>query len=98
MAFYVYILRCTDGSYYTGHTDNLEARVLTHQRGELPGYTRLRRPVQLDFAEEFTSRDEAFRRERQIKGWSLGKKRPLIEQDWERLVNLARARGSTSSP
>ena len=98
MAFYVYILHCADGSYYTGHTDNKEARVIAHQRGEVPGYTQLRLPVKLVFVEEATSRQLAFERERQIKGWSRGKKKALIEQDWTTLVELARAYGSTSSP
>lgn len=99
MAFYVYILRCHDGSYYTGHTDNLEARFAAHQSGQIQGYTFARRPVQLVFSEQFTSRQEAFERERQIKGWSRAKKEALIKQDWSRLKNLARpASGSTSSP
>ena len=63
MPFYVYILRCGDGSYYTGHTDGLERRLVAHQRGEIPGYTYPRRPVCLVFAEEFPSRNEAFERE-----------------------------------
>ena len=98
MAFYVYFLRCADGSYYTGHTDNIEARVIAHQLGEVPGYTQLRRPVQLGFVQEVPSRQVAFERERQIKVWSRAKKQALIEQDWTALVELARAHGSTSSP
>ena len=98
MAFYVYILRCADGSYYTGHTDNIEARVIAHQRGEIPRYTQRRRPVQLVFVEGVPSRQVAFERERQIKGWSRAKKQAMIEQDWTTLVKLARAYGSTSSP
>jgi predicted GIY-YIG superfamily endonuclease len=65
MAFYVYILRCADGSYYTGHTDAFEARVAAHQRGEIPGYTEIRRPVELVFAQEFSSREEASGREKE---------------------------------
>ena len=98
MAFYVYILRCNDGSYYIGHTDNIEGRVVAHQRGEVSGYTQGRRPVQLVFVEEVSSRQVAFERERQIKGWSRAKKQALIEQDWMALVKLARSHGSTSSP
>ena len=93
MAFYVYILRCSDGSYYTGHTDNLEARLAAHQRGEIPGYTFRRRPVELVFTEDLPSRQEAFEREQQIKGWSKAKKQALIEKDWERLMSLSRSRG-----
>ena len=47
MSFYAYMLRCSDGSYYIGHTDALERRIAQHQHGELPGYTHNRRPVTL---------------------------------------------------
>ena len=106
MAFYVYILRCADGSYYTGHTDNLESRLAAHQTGQIPGYTLTRRPVQLAFVEEFPSREDALGRERQIKGWTRAKKEALIERDWG-LVLLSQSptesipfpvHGSTSSP
>ncbi|MCZ6536210.1 MAG: GIY-YIG nuclease family protein [Chloroflexi bacterium] len=53
MSFYVYILHFSDDSYYTGHTDNLEARIEAHRQGIFSGYTASRRPVQLVFAEEF---------------------------------------------
>jgi len=85
MSFYVYILHCSDDSYYTGHTDNLEARIEAHRQGIFSGYTASRRPVQLVFAEEFSSRQEAFERERRIKGWRRLKKEALIKQDWGRL-------------
>ena len=74
MRFYLYILRCSDGSYYTGHTDDLESRVAAHQVGLISGYTRDRRPVEIVFSAEFASRIEALERERQIKGWSRKKK------------------------
>ena len=89
--FYVYILRCSDGSYYTGHTDQIEARLVAHQSGQISGYTSERRPVELAFLEQFGSRDDAFRRERQIKGWSRSKKEALMVDDWERLVRLSRS-------
>ena len=98
MAFYVYILRCAESSYYTGHTDDLERRIASHQMGAIPGYSQRRLPVQLVFADEFSSREEAFRRERQIKGWSRAKKEALIQRDWNRLKQLARYHGSTGSP
>jgi predicted GIY-YIG superfamily endonuclease len=47
MSFYVYILKCSDGSYYVGHTDNLEARLVQHERGEVAGYTSRHLPVRL---------------------------------------------------
>ena len=106
MAFWTYILRCADGSYYTGHTDNLEQRLAQHHAGEVPGcYTLKRRPLELVRAEEFPTREEALAAEQQIKGWSRGKKEALIAEDWGRLQALARssgrsesAHGSTGSP
>ena len=93
MSFYVYILKCADGSYYTGHTDNLESRLSAHQQGEIPGYTETRRPVELVFADGFSSRLDALERERQIKGWSRAKKEALIKRDWECLVKLSHSSG-----
>ena len=93
MAFYVYILRCSDGSYYTGHTDNLESRLAAHKRGEIGGHTLTRRPVALVFSDQFSTREDAFERERQIKGWSKAKKEALIEGNWEKLKQLSRQKG-----
>jgi len=98
VAFFVYVLRCADGSFYVGHTDNLEKRLEAHNQGVVPGYTATRRPVHLVYCEDFPSRADAFARERQIKGWSRRKKEALIQGDWERLKELARAHGSTGSP
>ena len=92
MSYYVYILHCTDGSYYTGLTEDLEIRLAQHQMGELPGYTQNRRPVQLVFSDEFSSMDDALGRERQIKGWSKAKKEALIAEDWEGLAELSRSK------
>ena len=67
MAFWVYILRCADSSYYTGHTDNLEKRLAEHTGGAMPTcYTYKRRPVELVFSQEFATREEALTSERQI--------------------------------
>ena len=92
MAFWVYILRCIDGSYYVGHRDNLDQRVAQHESGELGGYTAARRPVELVYSQDFDSRDEAFAAERQLKGWSRAKKEALIRGDWEDIRRLARGR------
>ncbi|MCH8088314.1 MAG: GIY-YIG nuclease family protein [Chloroflexi bacterium] len=91
MAFYVYILRCADGSYYTGHTDDLEKRIAAHQRGAISGYTSVRRPVHLVFSDSFVEREEAFGRGRQIKGWTRQKKEALIHGDWNQLIQLSEA-------
>ena len=90
VSFWVYILLCADRSYYTGHTDNLEVRLAKHRAGEIPGYTQTRRPVELVFTEEFSSRTDAFFRERQIKGWSRRKKEALIRGDWVEISRLGR--------
>jgi len=92
MDFYTYLLRCSDGSYYAGHTDNLEARVAQHQRGLTTGYTLGRTPIELVWTQMFATRDEAFAAERRIKGWSRAKKEALIAGDWNKLRELARKR------
>jgi len=91
MSYWVYILECADGSYYTGHSDNLEARLKQHEQGIITGYTTKRRPVKLVFCSEFYTRDDAFARERQIKGWSRVKKQALIRQDWVKLVEYSKS-------
>ena len=83
MPFYAYMLKCTDGSYYTGSTTNLEQRIAEHEAGLNPqAYTYSRRPLELVWSQEFTTHDEAFRAEHQIKGWSRAKKEALIRNDW----------------
>ena len=91
--FFLYILRCADGSYYVGHTDDLGTRLAQHQRGLLQGYTSRRLPVILMYTVPFATRDEALGRERQVKGWSRAKKEALIREDWASLRVLARRRG-----
>jgi tRNA/rRNA methyltransferase len=100
--FHAYLLRCADGHYYAGHTDDLNARIAQHQAGAIPGYTQKRRPVTLVWSESFPERDQAFAAERQIKGWSRAKKEALIRGDFEALRQLAtravlRDAASTSS-
>ena len=92
MAFWVYLLRCADESYYVGHTDNLELRLAQHPAGDLGGYTKTRRPLRLVYSESFGTRDDAFAAERQLKGWSRKKKDALIAGDWDRLRSLAQRR------
>ena len=92
MAFYAYLLRCSDGSYYAGHTEDLEYRLAQHQDGTLGGYTSKRRPVTLVWCDTFTERDQAFWAERKLKGWSRAKKEALIAGDWDLIRELARNR------
>lgn len=96
MAFWLYILRCADASYYVGHTDDLDVRVAQHQSGEVQGYTKSRRPVRLVYCESFATREDAFAAERQLKGWSRKKKEALIAGDWERLRLLAQRRSTSA--
>ncbi|WP_109808301.1 GIY-YIG nuclease family protein [Sphingosinithalassobacter portus] len=95
--FWVYILRCSDASYYTGHTDDLERRVAQHQSGEIPGYTHDRRPVSLMWQECFQTREEAIRAELRIKPWSRAKKEALIAGDWTALKRAAMPPGERES-
>ena len=86
---WVYILECADMSYYTGSTLDLPRRLWEHNEGIGANFTRERRPVRLVFAEESDSVETAFRREKQLQGWSRAKKRALIEQRWADLPGLA---------
>ena len=86
----VYILRCADGSYYTGLTKrDVEERVSEHNAGIVEGYTHSRRPVELVFIETYERIVDAIDRERQIKGWSRRKKEALIQYNYEALPGLA---------
>lgn len=90
---YVYILKCSDGTYYTGVTSNLESRMFKHETGFYPDcYTASRRPLQLAFYCEFTDINLAIEKEKQIKKWSKAKKEALIQEDFDALVNLAKKR------
>ena len=91
MPFWTYILECADGSYYVGHTDDLDARMAQHGVGEGSRYTARRRPVRLVWTQDHQTRDDAFRLEHQLKGWSRAKKEAVMRGDWEALPNLSRA-------
>ncbi|RIV89929.1 GIY-YIG nuclease family protein [Aurantiacibacter xanthus] len=92
MPFSAYLLRCNDGSYYAGHTDDIDLRMAHHATGALGGYTAKRLPARLVWSDSFPTRDYAFAAEQQIKGWSRAKKEALIAGDWERVSRLARNR------
>ena len=88
---FVYILKCSDKSYYTGITSNLESRMFKHNSGFYPDcYTFRRRPLELVFYCEFTDINLAIDTEKQIKKWSRAKKEALINGDFDALVNLAK--------
>ncbi len=96
MAFWLYILKCSDDSYYVGHTEDLEKRLAQHVSGLGDSYTAARRPIHLAYSAEFSSREEAIIRERQVKGWSRKKKEALCREDWAEISRLARSRNSSS--
>ena len=75
---YVYILRCADGTFYTGWTTDLTARVATHNTGKGAKYTKSRRPVELIYHEEYDDKREAQARERTIKKLTRAQKEALI--------------------
>jgi predicted GIY-YIG superfamily endonuclease len=91
-AHFVYILRCADGSYYVGSTQDLQGRVATHNAGGGPPYTRRRLPVVLVYSEPFASTSHAVRRERQLKRWSRAKKAALIAGNLDKLKKLSKRR------
>ncbi len=96
--FFVYILLCKDGSFYVGHTDNIEMRLSMHEQGLVDGYTKTRLPVRLVFLGDFGTRDEALLAERQIKGWSRNKKKALIAGDWNKIIWLSNYKKKSSYP
>ncbi len=89
--YFVYILECSDNTYYTGMTTNLEVRFLEHQNGyDSKCYTYFRRPVEVVFYTEFSDISQAIAFEKQIKGWSRKKKEAIINDEWEKLPNLSK--------
>ena len=78
MSYYVYLLRCRDGTLYTGYTDNPERRLRVHNAGKGAKYTRSRLPVELVYQEQCPDKSAALRRERQIKRMRRAEKLALI--------------------
>ncbi len=98
MAAWTYILKCADGSYYTGCTTFLDQRIGQHRAGTFDGYTAARRPVEVVWVEEFPTIDQAIFVERQVKGWSRAKKEALIRGDFEALPGLSRSKTPPNLP
>jgi putative endonuclease len=92
---YMYLLRCSDGSYYAGTArSGLEQRIAEHNAGTYDGYTAKRRPVTLVYSEYFDQITDAIAAERQVKGWSRAKKEALIRGDFDQLRELSKRRTS----
>ena len=90
---FVYILKCSDGSYYVGSTrGSLEKRIAEHDNGTFGGFTKSRRPVELIYSESFDEIRDAIAAERRLKGWSRAKKQALIRGDFDALHVLAKRR------
>ncbi len=89
--YFVYILKCTDDSFYTGITNNLERRLFEHNVGvDKESYTFKRRPVELVWFEMFTEPTQAIMIEKKLKGWSRRKKQALIDEDWDKLERYSK--------
>lgn len=78
MSFYVYILQCVDGSFYTGYTKDLDQRTRQHHNGNGAKYTKSHRPLRVAYVEIFGTRSAAMKREREIKKFSHQQKLALI--------------------
>ena len=90
MSFWTYMLHLNGGTFYVGHTDDLERRFAEHRSGAIPGFTSGFDRIELVWAEEFQTRDDAKAAEKRIKGWRREKKLALIRSDWEGLRALSR--------
>ena len=88
--WYTYILKCSDGSFYTGHTNDLSKRLNRHNVGRGPKWTSYRLPVKLVFQEHHETEESAIKREKQIKKWSRSKKDALIEGNIDKLKSLSK--------
>jgi putative endonuclease len=88
----VYILECSDGSYYTGVTNDLERRLWEHETGfDIKCYTHSKRPLILKYYESTNDVKQAILREKQIKGWSRKKKEAIFKENWEELRRLSKS-------
>ena len=94
--YFVYLLKCSDGSFYTGITNNIERRLSEHESGRNPDcYTYFRRPVELVYSEYFTDPNQAIAFEKKVKGWSRAKKEALIKNNWDKIKFLSQCRNAT---
>ncbi len=92
---YMYILECSDGSYYTGSTWDLDRRLWEHQNGLGANHTAKRLPVTLLYCEECERIEDAYAREKQIQGWSRKKKQALMAGDMNQIHHLAECRNES---
>jgi len=96
-SYFVYILICSDNSYYTGITNNLDKRLIEHNNSlDKKSYTYSRRPVKIVYQETFQNPDDAIVWEKKIKGWSRKKKEALMNGDFNELKRLSNLKNHTS--
>jgi predicted GIY-YIG superfamily endonuclease len=94
MPYFVYILKCSDGTYYTGYTGDLLRRLKQHQSGSIPrAYTKPRRPVELVWVGEFETKQEARENEKKIKRWNLDRKENLIAEEKNQTAQIFEKEG-----
>ena len=89
-SWHIYILKCSDDSYYVGRSSNVENRIIEHNQGKGCDYTAQRRPVELLYVESFDSLDAACNAEQKLKGWSRRKKEAYMKGDWNTLTLLSK--------
>ena len=77
--WFVYVLLCSDGSFYVGYSDNVKKRFLDHQKGKGGRYTRSHKPIRIVYSEQLDTKSEALKREFEIKSWSREKKINLLK-------------------
>ena len=94
---YMYILECSDGSYYTGSTNDINRRLTEHQTGNGANHTKKRLPVKLVYCKYFKYVADAFYYEKQVQGWSRKKKEALMHGHFELLHELAKCQNSSIS-
>ena len=95
MKGYTYILECSDGTYYTGSTVDLDKRMVQHQEGNGANHMKKRLPVKLIYVEEYDSIAKAFYREKQIQGWKRAKKEALVRGEIKELPGLAECKNGS---
>ena len=97
--YFVYIVECSDNSYYIGVTNHLERRLDEHNSGlNKKSYTYKRRPVTLKYSSVFYDIKQAITFEKQKKGWNKKKKKALFEENWKEIVRLASIRYGQEPP
>jgi len=97
-SYFVYIVECSDGLYYTGVTNDVENRIIEHNDGiHKRSFTYKRRPVVLKYYQQFTDINDAISWEKQLKGWNRKKKEALFIEDWGKIIELSKSRSKSST-